>query len=181
MVGTKAFFLRLELILSLLGEETEVSEESDDSEELFKELWVPDTTFMHERPYEKLIVWKEAHKLCISTYILTKNFPSSEKFELTKQVRRAAGSVPTNLAEGNSRRYPKDKLRFFNIAHASLEEVHYHFRLSKDLGYISMEIFEKVDDQVQRTSFLLDKLRASIQSSVSSDSLDSSDSFLDKV
>lgn len=111
-----------------------------------------------QRPYEKLLAWREAHKLCISTYSVTKIFPSEERFALADQMRRSSSSVPTNIAEGNARRTPKDKSKFFIIALSSLEELHYQFRLSLDLGYIPQDQFQAADDQINRVSYLLTRL-----------------------
>ncbi len=130
---------------------------------------------MHLRPHEQLIVWKESHELCVWTYGITRDFPSSEKFGLTNQMRRSAYSVPTNIAEGNAKRTHKDKARYFEIALGSLEELHYQFVLSKDLQYINQAIFLKADDHIQRVSFLLTKLRgAFVPSSVASVASESS-------
>jgi len=118
---------------------------------------------MIERPYERLVAWKEAHALCLMMYTIMRSFPQEEKYALVNQMRRAAYSVPMNLAEGNARRSSKEKSRYFEIALASLEELHYQSRLSKDLLYLSKTDFEKIDDQLQRTSFLLTKLRQSFR------------------
>jgi four helix bundle protein len=117
---------------------------------------------MHERPYEKLIVWQEAYKLCLSIYKLTCTFPSEEKFALVSQMRRSAYSVPMNIAEGNTKKSAKEKMRFIEIAHASLEELHCELRLSTDLEYIKISDFESYDEAVKRTSFLLTRLSASL-------------------
>jgi four helix bundle protein len=117
---------------------------------------------MHERPYEKLIVWQEAYKLCLSIYKVTCTFPSEEKFALVSQMRRSAYSVPINIAEGNTKSSLKEKGRFFEIAHASLEELHCELRLSLDLEYIQKDQFDLLDGHIQRTSFLLMKLRSSL-------------------
>lgn len=67
-----------------------------------------------------------------------------------------------NIAEGNARRSPKEKIHFFDISIASLEELHYQCRLASDLEYISPENLLILDDHIQRTGFLLGKLRSSI-------------------
>jgi four helix bundle protein len=119
---------------------------------------------MRSRPYEKLIAWQEAHRLCIHAYELTKRFPSEERFSMTNQVRRSAYSIPMNIAEGNAKRSTKDKAHFFEMAIASLEELHYQCKLSYELKYISDKQLLDIDDQIQRTGFLLTKLRSSILS-----------------
>ena len=116
---------------------------------------------MHIRPYQKLIVWKEAHALCVHIYNITRTFPKDERFRIVDQICRSSSSVPTNIAEGNARKTPDDKKRFFTIAKASLEEAHYQALLSFQLEYISKEQFETIDDMVNRVSYLLVKLRKS--------------------
>jgi four helix bundle protein len=87
------------------------------------------------RNFNDLIVWQKAHKLVLEIYKMTKGFPKEESFGLTSQIRRAAVSVPANIAEGFKRVGKADKLRFYNIAHASLTEVRYFLILSRDLEY----------------------------------------------
>lgn len=157
-----------------LKKDSEDSKESDDSDD-DKYLEMLEAKVMHQRPYERLIVWQEAHKLCLWVYNRTKVFPRDERYELVSQMRTSASSVPTNIAEGNSRSTIKDKSHFFVIAHSSLEETHYHVRLAKDLGYLTAEEFVLVDDAVQRISFLLTKLKMNAQA-YSKNSSDSSES-----
>ena len=87
------------------------------------------------RNFKELIVWQKAHQFVLELYRFTRVFPADEKFGLTSQIRRAAVSVPANIAEGFPKRSTNDKARFFNIAQGSLEEVHYYLILAKDLGY----------------------------------------------
>lgn len=89
--------------------------------------------------FQDLIVWQKAHQLVLDIYDNTKQFPKEELFGLTSQIRRAAISVPANISEGFKRTGIKDKLRFYNIAQSSLEEVKYFLILSNDLGYINSE------------------------------------------
>lgn len=86
--------------------------------------------------FQQLEVWQEAHKLVLMVYRVTGGFPNEEKFGLVAQMRRAAISVPANIAEGFKRRGIQDKIRFYNTSEGSLEELKYFFVLSKDLGYI---------------------------------------------
>ena len=85
--------------------------------------------------FEQLDVWKRAHTLVLDVYRITEAFPASEKYGLVSQMRRAAVSVPANIAEGFKRRGPRDKNRFYNFAQGSLEELRYYFILSRDLKY----------------------------------------------
>ncbi len=87
------------------------------------------------RTFKELIVWQKAHQFVLEIYRFTSEFPREERFGLISQIRRAAVSVPANIAEGFPKRGPADKTRFFNIAQGSLEEVHYYLILAKDLGY----------------------------------------------
>jgi four helix bundle protein len=86
--------------------------------------------------FTDLRVWQAAHQLALSIYKLTdRYFPKSELYGLTSQIRRAAVSVPANIAEGFKKRGKPDKARFYNIAQGSLAEVEYYLLLAKDLGY----------------------------------------------
>ena len=116
---------------------------------------------MFKRSYNKLIAWKEAHALCLWIYKVTKRFPSEELYSLTKQMRRSAYSVPATIAEGNCRRSKKDKAHFFEISLSSLDELHYQCTLALDLGYITKEQFCVAEEQINRTGYLITKLRNS--------------------
>ncbi len=87
------------------------------------------------KSFQDLIVWQKAHQLVLDTYSFSSNFPKSEIYGLTSQLRRAIVSVPANIAEGFKKKTPPDKLRFFNIAQGSLEECRYYFILTRDLNY----------------------------------------------
>lgn len=120
---------------------------------------------MHKRPYENLIVWQEAHTLCLTIYSVTTRLPSDERFRLVHQMCKSAYSVPMNIAEGNTRLSSKEKNRFYEIAHASLEELHYQCLLIRDLHYIDEKTFGLIDDKVQRVSYLLTRLRQAFEKS----------------
>ncbi len=89
--------------------------------------------------FYELNVWKKAHALTLDIYNTTQVFPTHELYGLTSQARRAASSVPTNIVEGFYRKTKKERLRFYEIAMSSLEELKYHIILSKDLLYISTD------------------------------------------
>ncbi len=111
--------------------------------------------------FADLIVWQEAHKFVLMIYAITKNYPSEEKYGLVSQMRRAAVSIPANIAEGFKRQGLQDKIRFYNIAEGSLEEVKYFLILSKDLNYISSNHHEFT--QSESVGRLLNGLIASTQ------------------
>src|SRR4051794_31073211 len=82
-----------------------------------------------------LVVYQKAHGFVLGVYRVTKHFPNDERFGLTSQLRRAAVSIPANIAEGFAKRGINDKLRFYNIAQGSLEECKYYLILAHDLDY----------------------------------------------
>ena len=86
--------------------------------------------------FQKLEIYQLAKEITKDCYILTKKFPSEEKFALLSQVYRAAISVPSNIAEGSSRKSRKDQLHFLNISYGSLMELVCQLEISKDIGYI---------------------------------------------
>ena len=96
--------------------------------------------------FEDLIVWQKSHQLTLLVYRITGAYPKHELYGLVSQMRRAAVSVPANIAEGFKRRRYLDKARCMNIAQASLEEVRYYFILSRDLGYVKDTETEPVDE-----------------------------------
>jgi four helix bundle protein len=85
--------------------------------------------------FRDLVVWQKAHEFVLAVYRLTESFPDREKFGLAHQMRRAAVSIPANIAEGFGKRSPAEKARFLNIAEGSLEECRYYLILAQDLGY----------------------------------------------
>ena len=101
--------------------------------------------------FEQLEVWQRAHMMVLTVYRITTTFPADERFGLVSQMRRAAVSVPANIAEGFKRRGQNDKAHFYNMAQGSLEELRYYLILSRDLGYITeIEPWSQTTDQVAR-------------------------------
>ena len=90
---------------------------------------------MNAKCFEDLIVWQKAHAYVLDVYKMTESFPKSELFGLTSQMRRAAVSVPANIAEGFKKRGPRDKIHSLNIGQSSLDESLYYLILSNDLRY----------------------------------------------
>ena len=87
------------------------------------------------KTFEDLIVWQKAHVFVLSVYRLTDGFPNKEIYGLPSQFRRAAVSIPANIAEGFKKKGKADKARFMNIAQASIEECRYYLILANDLAY----------------------------------------------
>lgn len=96
------------------------------------------------KKFQDLFAWQEAHQLALLVYKISKEFPREELFALTNQIRRAAVSVPSNIAEGYGRPSGKDRVHFFWIAKGSLLEVESQFLIAKDLGYVKNIAFEKL-------------------------------------
>ena len=85
--------------------------------------------------FEKLAVWRAAHEVCLEVYRLAQSLPADQKFELGQQLRRAAYSVPSNIAEGNERPAADDFAHFMDIALGSAAELRYFLILARDLGH----------------------------------------------
>lgn len=109
--------------------------------------------------FQDLAVWQCAHEFVLWAYRLTSAFPSHEAYGLTSQLRRAAVSIPANIAEGFRRNGQADKARMLNIAQASLEECRYYLLLVKDLDYASTE---EPRHLLEHTSRLLNRYTAAI-------------------
>lgn len=105
--------------------------------------------------FRDIIVWQKSHQLAILIYQLTANFPKSEIFGLTSQLRRNAVSVPSNLVEGYKRKSKNDAVRFYVIAESSLEEMKYQLILSLDLGYINDSEYQKAYNLAEEVGKLL--------------------------
>lgn len=89
--------------------------------------------------FEELEVWQLAHEFCLKVYRITEKFPNHEKYRLVDQLCRASASVPANLAEGEGRYQIADQIRFCHIARGSLSEARYFLILGRDLGLLSCE------------------------------------------
>ena len=102
------------------------------------------------RTFQDLLVWQKAHAFVLEAYQLTATLPKSETYGLAQQMRRAAVSIPANIAEGFRRRSKPDKARFLNIAEGSVEECRYFQILTKDLGYGDPQAFSAALEEVSK-------------------------------
>jgi four helix bundle protein len=118
---------------------------------------------INPRPHKKLKVWQKAIDLVVKIYEVTDMFPKKEDFGVTAQLRRAAVSVPSNIAEGLTRKSSKDKLHFLNIAQSSLSEIDTQLEISIRLGYLNQEAFESVEAVLTEIQMMLSGLSRSIQ------------------
>ncbi|MFY0650405.1 MAG: four helix bundle protein [Cyclobacteriaceae bacterium] len=107
---------------------------------------------MYTYSFEKLEVWQLARQLVKDIYILTKDFPSEEKFSLTSQIRRSALSISANIAEGTSRGTSKDQAHFTQMAYSSLMELLNHLIVSTDLGYLTQNALDIIRPQIELLS-----------------------------
>ncbi len=107
-----------------------------------------------ETGYKKLIAWQEANELAYQGYIKTKEFPKEEIYGITSQLRRAALSIPTNLAEGTGRQGKKELKQFVNIALGSLAETEYLIDFSLKLGYLNQNDYGKLKTLRQKVGSL---------------------------
>lgn len=112
-----------------------------------------------------LKVWERSHALALEVYRHTERFPSTERYGLVAQVRRAAVSVPSNIAEGSKRLSAKEFARFLNIAEGSLAEAGYLLLLRRDLGYLDAGAATKLSTEVEEIGRMLDALRTKVEGS----------------
>ncbi len=113
--------------------------------------------------YRDLIVWQRADELAFQVYLVTKDFPKSETFGLVSQMRRAAVSVPANIAEGYARFSEREKKQFYNVARGSLTELDYYIGFSFRLGYLLKEAHLKAVNLENEVSRLLNGLINSLK------------------
>ena len=105
--------------------------------------------------FRRLKVWRAAHQLTLEVYKATATFPRDEVHGLTSQLRRAAASVPANIAEGCGRGSDLDLARFLQISMGSASEVQYHLLLAHDLGFLGDEDHCRLDDGVTQVKRML--------------------------
>jgi four helix bundle protein len=113
--------------------------------------------------FQELKVWQRSHALVLDVYRLSSGFPSAERFGLVSQLRRAAVSVPTNIAEGAKRQRRQDYARFLNISEGSLAETGYLLLLSRDLGYSRPAATENLLAEVDQISRMIHALRSRVE------------------
>lgn len=108
--------------------------------------------------FTDLRTWQEGHTLVLSIYSTTKHFPKEETYSLIDQMRRAATSITSNIAEGFGRRTGKERIHFYYIAHGSLTELKNQLIIAKDVGYLPQEAFVAIMGQADTTHRLLNGL-----------------------
>jgi four helix bundle protein len=118
------------------------------------------------KSHRDLIVWQKAMVLVSDVYCLTKTFPREEIYELTAQTRRAAASVPANIAEGQGRRLGREFHQFLGNARGSLMEVDIHLELALRVGYINVEQHTAIRAKLDEVARVLNGLMRSITSDI---------------
>lgn len=114
-----------------------------------------------EKPHKKLDVWKLSMELTREVYRLTADYPTEERFGLVSQMRRAAVSIPSNLAEGAARSSQNEFRNFLSIARGSLSELDTQLDLSQNLGFTTSQAREKIDTLLTRVDKMLYALHQS--------------------
>lgn len=113
--------------------------------------------------YKELKVWQKSYQLCLEIYGVTKGFPKDETYGLTSQIRRAAVSVPSNIAEGYGRKTTPEYLRSLYIAYGSHCELETQILLSGDLGYINGTDIKKILENIGEVERMLKGLMRSLE------------------
>ena len=108
--------------------------------------------------FTDLITWQKGHELVLIIYKTTEEFPPKEIFGITNQMRRAAVSVTSNIAEGFSRRSNKEKIQFYHIALGSQTELQNQLVIARDIKYLNIGNFDKISKQTITVSKLINGL-----------------------
>lgn len=111
------------------------------------------------KSFTDLNAWKESHKLALLVYRVTEDFPAKETFGLVSQMRRASVSISSNIAEGFSRGTSKDKYQFYLMSYGSLTELQNQLLLSRDLKFLTKELFREAADQSVVVAKLINGLK----------------------
>lgn len=119
-----------------------------------------------EFTFEKLDVWHKSRSLVKEIYSLINAFPNFERYALAVQLRRAAISVPSNIAEGSGRPSPKERVRYVEIAYGSLMEAYNQLLLAGDLGYIEVSRIESLKPKFEEVAKMLSGFRRTLLSQI---------------
>ncbi|MFK8060025.1 MAG: four helix bundle protein [Polaribacter sp.] len=113
--------------------------------------------------YKDLKFWQLSRTFCKDIYIATKSFPDDEKFGLISQLRRAAVSIPSNIAEGSAKNSNNDFKRFLRISLGSCYEIETQLLISSDLGFIENNELEKLNNTLQQIIKMMSKFSSSLK------------------
>jgi four helix bundle protein len=112
--------------------------------------------------FKDLEIWKKSRKLCKEIYVVTIRFPCEEKFGITNQLRRASVSIPSNIAEGCSRKSSKEFSRFLEIAISSCYEIETQLLIANDLGLLKDDDLQKLQSRVLEIIKMTSKFRTNL-------------------
>ncbi len=121
------------------------------------------------RPHEKLDVWRAAMDFVVTIYKATESFPKEEKFGLTSQARRAAVSIPANIAEGAARRSPKEFAHFISNAQGSASELETELLIAQRLGYLQEGVYAEMRDTLDKVGRMLIGLTQHLENRMNGD------------
>ena len=116
-----------------------------------------------KKPHKSLDVWKKAIDLTVDIYKLTETFPRTEVYGLTSQMRRAAVSIPSNIAEGAARQTKKEFINYLHMAQGSLSELDTQLVIANKLVYFSEKVFVEIDSRLETISKMLTGLIKSLK------------------
>jgi len=116
--------------------------------------------------FRNLRVWQEAHQLVLAIYRATENMPDQERFGLTSQMRRAAVSIPSNIAEGCGRDSDSEFKRFLQIAMGSASELEYQLLLARDLGMLDVSLFDRTAERLVGVKRMLNSFLKTLKTNV---------------
>jgi four helix bundle protein len=117
------------------------------------------------KAFRQLKVWEKSHVLTLEIYKVTKRFPSDELYELTSQLRRTSASIVAKIAEGCGRNGDAELARFIHIASGSASETEYHLLLARDLGYLAVEGYARLNDLVCEIKRMLSAFAQTVKTS----------------
>ena len=119
------------------------------------------------RAYQRFLAWRVAHLFALEIYRVTDAWPAREQYELTRQLRRAALSAPTNIAEGSAKRGAREFRRFLDVALGSLAEASYLLQFARERGLLTREMWEELEELRNRAGQLTWRLYESISRRIS--------------
>ena len=115
------------------------------------------------KPHKRLDVWSRSIDLTVEIYRLSENFPKSEIYGLTGQMRRAAVSLPSNIAEGAARQTKKEFINYLHMAQGSLSELDTQLVIASRLEYLSLDIYKGIEGRIETISKMLTGLIKSLK------------------
>lgn len=115
------------------------------------------------KTYKELIVWQKAVEFCTVIYKVTENFPKSEIYGLTSQIRRCAISIPSNIAEGQRRGHRAEFIQFLRISYGSAAELETQLLIAFKIGYLSEDDFNLLNSSLEEILKMLNKLISTIK------------------